>query len=102
FIARPPSTTRVPYTTLFRSQVLAGSGWLACPGRVAGSQHGQAGRAVQAQARAQRIVLRYQRKLDRRALLEINLNLWGIPCRYRRSEEHTSELQSRENLVCRL
>src|SRR5690606_39654849 len=24
------------------------------------------------------------------------------PCRRRRSEEHTSELQSRENLVCRL
>src|SRR5690606_41460211 len=25
-----------------------------------------------------------------------------IRCRWRRSEEHTSELQSRENLVCRL
>src|SRR5215475_15109655 len=24
------------------------------------------------------------------------------PCAHRRSEEHTSELQSRENLVCRL
>src|SRR6266511_5850100 len=27
---------------------------------------------------------------------------WGNPRRNRRSEEHTSELQSRENLVCRL
>src|SRR5690606_40351822 len=26
----------------------------------------------------------------------------GRDCRWRRSEEHTSELQSRENLVCRL
>src|SRR5690606_42025652 len=26
----------------------------------------------------------------------------GLPSRNRRSEEHTSELQSRENLVCRL
>src|SRR5690606_40993344 len=26
----------------------------------------------------------------------------GLPLKFRRSEEHTSELQSRENLVCRL
>src|SRR5690606_40756466 len=33
------------------------------------------------------------------------LRLWlslTIPVKYTRSEEHTSELQSRENLVCRL
>src|SRR5438874_7533725 len=28
--------------------------------------------------------------------------LLASPCRYRRSEEHTSELQSRRDLVCRL
>src|SRR5690606_6399684 len=28
--------------------------------------------------------------------------LWGPPGTGKRSEEHTSELQSRENLVCRL
>src|SRR5271165_7651729 len=34
---------------------------------------------------------------------EIRVSLWHVrSTRVRRSEEHTSELQSRENLVCRL
>src|SRR2546429_6899119 len=49
-----------------------------------------------------------ERLLDRHfeslgiALLEIPLAWWLSPARLARSEEHTSELQSRLHLVCRL
>src|SRR5436309_9984108 len=35
-------------------------------------------------------------------LRKAGCSVTGRPCRSTRSEEHTSELQSRENLVCRL
>src|SRR5690242_21867467 len=73
-IRRPPRSTLFPYTTLFRSNQLVGVGlWLVRVRR--------AGRAVQDGVVFQRVNER---------LLE------------RRSEEHTSELQSHVNLVCRL
>src|SRR2546430_7253728 len=70
-IRRPPRSTLFPYTTLFRSEIVADSGLLT--------------------------------SLD---LVEVNPTLdvrnttaqLGIE----RSEEHTSELQSQSNLVCRL
>src|SRR5690606_40542988 len=77
-IRRPPSSTLSPYTALFRSQQQ-----LARP--VLGAQHlGDAERIAQA-------------NLDQpppQILAEVSHQL--------RSEEHTSALQSRENLVCRL
>src|SRR5690606_4351471 len=39
--------------------------------------------------------------LDRFISIRELMNMMGLPADYR-SEEHTSELQSRENLVCRL
>src|SRR5690606_41483009 len=42
----------------------------------------------------------YAKKIDK-ALKKFDLNEFGL-CNECRSEEHTSELQSRENLVCRL
>src|SRR5258707_9445906 len=80
-IRRPPRSTLFPYTTLFRS---AGAG----AGRAALPDHllrlpGPGGRVLP----RPRALARQRRPADRRV---------------RRSEEHTSELQSRQYLVCRL
>src|SRR5690606_41507519 len=91
-IPRPPSSPLFPYTTLFRSRPAAGNApdpqddfllrgreqgvRAPVPGRRAGAGVQPAGHARRAAARR-----------------------WGG---HPRSEEHTSELQSRENLVCRL
>src|SRR3712207_7533271 len=81
-IRRPPRSTLFPYTTLFRSrQGVAGATCL-----VTGAT-GALGRAT-----AQRLAER-----GARAVL-----LSRDPTRGERSEEHTSELQSRQYLVCRL
>src|SRR5438445_5224097 len=73
-IRRPPRSTLFPYTTLFRSR----SGWSA---------------GVKFSNR--RDGLRKRMKRSRRPWRR------SSPC-LRRSEEHTSELQSRQYLVCRL
>src|SRR2546430_6020897 len=75
-IRRPPRSTLFPYTTLFRSAPRARRG----VGRAAPRERGD--------------VLRLRRHL----LGEVSRDLGGDP----RSEEHTSELQSQSNLVCRL
>src|SRR5256885_9185091 len=79
-IRRPPRSTLFPYTTLFRSQGTHGT--RAGPGDVSGAVR-RSGRAV-VQGQAVRADLS-------RASLALS-----------RSEEHTSELQSPCNLVCRL
>src|SRR3712207_7269293 len=76
-IRRPPRSTLFPYTTLFRS---AGR---AHPERVAGDLG----------AEAQRDALVGLDPQDQRVRVELG---------QLRSEEHTSELQSRQYLVCRL
>src|SRR5688572_32508797 len=73
-IRRPPRSTLFPYTTLFRSELVAPRG---------GPQQQRRG----ARGAEQRV-----RDRARPALA-------GVPGR---SEEHTSELQSQSNLVCRL
>src|SRR3712207_8494212 len=80
-IRRPPRSTLFPYTTLFRS-------------------------------RAGRGLLRYLARQDHdlQGASGAGLPAWGAGgadpdngrARDRRSEEHTSELQSRQYLVCRL
>src|SRR3712207_7720202 len=97
-IRRPPRSTLVPYTTLFRS---------------AGGRVGPAGRAARLQwllraagrparpAVHLRPPLRRPARADRRRALPRHLPaLAGAGAA--RSEEHTSELQSRQYLVCRL
>src|SRR3712207_8010119 len=88
-IRRPPRSTLFPYTTLFRSRerrrtaVADGAARGADPTR-RGAAGGRAGeRALRARGSARPSA----RFTARRA---------------RRSEEHTSELQSRQYLVCRL
>src|SRR2546427_8275977 len=83
-IRRPPRSTLFPYTTLFRSVGEAGGVRAEARGRVELSGNGRRDRRTHPDpedARAPRA---------RSAVAGI------------RSEEHTSELQSQSNLVCRL
>src|SRR3712207_7346906 len=83
-IRRPPRSTLFPYTTLFRSavhDVLRGLLERARDHRVGGRRRTDDGELRELLEGRQRA-----------ALLEV----------LRRSEEHTSELQSRQYLVCRL
>src|SRR2546422_1410025 len=85
-IRRPPRSTLFPYTTLFRSHLV-------------GEQRAQAVRRLD--ARVERVASGAPVPLaDRPARLERR----GGHARDHeiRSEEHTSELQSRLHLVCRL
>src|SRR5436309_14259716 len=76
-IRRPPTSTLFPYTTLFRSQ------------------------KARAFHQLETFLLRQMRKHCHRGILSLKLADLEFQ-RENRSEEHTSELQSRENLVCRL
>src|SRR2546430_10035988 len=83
-IRRPPRSTLFPYTTLFRS--------IAQPKLRRNSGYRVGGRRTCLKA-----IQRYKAVTQRRA------REFAIPCcRRLRSEEHTSELQSQSNLVCRL
>src|SRR3712207_7024815 len=88
-IRRPPRSTLFPYTTLFRS-----GGVLADQDR----ERGDDGRREQP-ARGHvgaRVGADVERRRDDDHRREISVG------HERRSEEHTSELQSRQYLVCRL
>src|SRR5260370_21765713 len=85
-IRRPPRSTLFPYTTLFRSWPASETPW---PGSAASSL-------------TRRINLeRRWRCCGRKRNLLCTRRSWGRS-KPRRSEEHTSELQSHLNLVCRL
>src|SRR3712207_8335435 len=84
-IRRPPRSTLFPYTTLFRSRWTA-AGWTRRSGRRATSSDGSCHPAAH-EARGPQ---------DRRR------SGVGFSDGADRSEEHTSELQSRQYLVCRL
>src|SRR5204863_9142041 len=82
-IRRPPPSTLFPYTTLFRSCLSCPLGEMtrAGPGRCADSG---------------------SQSIDARRDLWVAWVVAVLPGRRVRSEEHTSELQSRRDLVCRL
>src|SRR5260370_11979479 len=90
-IRRPPRSTLFPYTTLFRSQ--------------RGSWAAEDETAIRA-AKSERIAQHVRRR--RRAVFaqvvcgERGVDARGVDPAGQRSEEHTSELQSHLNLVCRL
>src|SRR3712207_6974706 len=83
-IRRPPRSTLFPYTTLFRStlsfSVYRDTGDL----------------AVSDDGRYVALVT------SNRVTTNFPAQTWSTGLAYRRSEEHTSELQSRQYLVCRL
>src|SRR5947208_4868989 len=80
-ILPPPSSTLFPYTTLFRSRPPRRSPW---PGPGPPAHPCSPGAAGASRPRRQRACARRRRG------------------REARSEEHTSELQSPDHLVCRL
>src|SRR5690606_39361845 len=97
-LSRPPRSTLFPYTTLFRSALR----------RERARQSAYVRRSSRSLPFAQwRRLPEFRRRL---ATQYSQLPAQPAPCSngawrrsYRlRSEEHTSELQSRENLVCRL
>src|SRR3989442_10275962 len=88
-IRRPPRSTLFPYTTLFRSAVQADDiyiKWL---------ERGQRGTDFSPQQHCARSFKCYLNR-DRKPFSRF------LHCLKHRSEEHTSELQSRPHLVCRL
>src|SRR2546430_6231837 len=87
-IRRPPRSTLFPYTTLFRS-----------------SDHSLLQRYRRgSEDAATQLYLRYVHRLGQPAqavdIDDLVQTVFGSF--FRRSEEHTSELQSQSNLVCRL
>src|SRR2546430_16153440 len=78
-IRRPPRSTLFPYTTLFRSL-------LRCDSPDRGARTGRDGPEVD----------------GRRIVAPMILGMSTETFTLLRSEEHTSELQSQSNLVCRL
>src|SRR5690606_40653711 len=90
---RPSRSTLLPYTTLFRSPVV-GARRSSRPHRL---EHR---RAPCDQSRREGGVMEIK-LLNEQGQSSATVNA-PFPAALIRSEEHTSELQSRENLVCRL
>src|SRR5256712_6952307 len=95
-IRRPPRSTLFPYTTLFRSHLRLRFGGRHL-GRGAAAPLGP--RLGHRRHRLHHLGGAPPLRECRRLLL---LALVPLPPRPHRSEEHTSELQSRSDLVCRL
>src|SRR5207302_4979956 len=97
----PPAPPLFPYTTLFRSrEIVLGTG---LPRKVPGFTVGKAcASSNQAITSAADMIFRGYAEI---VVAGGSESLSDIPILFSknfRSEEHTSELQSRENLVCRL
>src|SRR2546422_6073546 len=91
-IRRPPRSTLFPYTTLFRStiELAAARIKLFSPSMLLEQLGGKGNGSLQQGIRFQQ------------ALTFLRQRTRNVPARQQRSEEHTSELQSRLHLVCRL
>src|SRR2546428_4293847 len=93
-IRRPPRSTLFPYTTLFRSQNPVDHPMGGGEGRSKGGRHPCSPTGVLAKGGK----TRKKRKPSNKAIIRRR----RPGPHYQRSEEHTSELQSRSDLVCRL
>src|SRR3712207_7912362 len=97
-IRRPPRSTLFPYTTLFRSGTLSAfANWAWAP------PHSHSGPLDSLFCRGGRHGGGFRLLVPTVAAHLDVLPPWGLQrCYGLRSEEHTSELQSRQYLVCRL
>src|SRR5258707_2437630 len=88
-IRRPPRSTLFPYTTLFRSEFVS-------------ADH----RSIHTDQRfflAEFLTHKFVRRADAHHIFDLLHGFDGFQASgHIRSEEHTSELQSRQYLVCRL
>src|SRR3712207_8258542 len=97
-IRRPPRSTLFPYTTLFRSEDVR----LADEGELEAASLHQQVQVVQ-QPRGDPLGQQQVRLGEQCADAVVDeLRLQGVVLGHERSEEHTSELQSRQYIVCRL
>src|SRR2546430_6076425 len=96
-IRRPPRSTLFPYTTLFRSVDRILRGQLLRRQPIA---HGIGVEAVAPLVGRFRLRIHEEGKRLARGVGELEIG--GVVVGEPRSEEHTSELQSQSNLVCRL
>src|SRR3712207_9002405 len=96
-IRRPPRSTLFPYTTLFRSH---GEGLVV---ESLGQEHAEDGAVDAGRADARPVDVEHPDRHDRQLvhLAPVERRRFADPLA-ERSEEHTSELQSRQYLVCRL
>src|SRR5258706_16434230 len=101
-IRRPPRSTLFPYTTLFRSQL----GLRERDVRIRCDAGGESlGRDVEGRLEGNDGLLQQIRLRVQPAQVEVIHREFGVHGQFyrcQRSEEHTSELQSLTNLVCRL
>src|SRR3712207_8285724 len=111
-IRRPPRSTLFPYTTLFRSEVVQSNFFMFVAfntledGPVKDVRVRQAmNHAVDVDAIVKNVMGGYAERIA----ISLPKNAFGypkdmapVPYDPNRSEEHTSELQSRQYLVCRL
>src|SRR3712207_7163925 len=93
-IRRPPRSTLFPYPTLFRSEQVQADGHRDTAGECA-RRFQAAGRQRASRADERERDAGFGRRIRQAAGRQES-------ARFRRSEEHTSELQSRQYLVCRL
>src|SRR2546429_3021182 len=84
-IRRPPRSTLFPYTTLFRSLIDGKASGCSCPSKKP----------------CYHMTQLEEREAARKPVESSSKQPISLPVAYR-SEEHTSELQSRLHLVCRL
>src|SRR2546430_9335115 len=98
-IRRPPRSTLFPYTTLFRSVNV---------GEAVSLHRVRTEQKLATEKIAFEVLHRINRVTPVTPTSLLTLALLGLgdraltPAEIRRSEEHTSELQSQSNLVCRL
>src|SRR3712207_9001777 len=90
-IRRPPRSTLFPYTTLFRSI------WSGQSSRADDDGRASHNLAVMFHTLALDVEYARQSETVSAKLRKVQYSYWE-----KRSEEHTSELQSRQYLVCRL
>src|SRR2546426_7670380 len=94
-IRRPPRSTLFPYTTLFRSPARDRQGHV-----VPGPHHGDPAAHLVGDGEREAVRLASAREQTLH-VLHVDTRFAGQVL-HQRSEEHTSELQSPCNLVCRL
>src|SRR2546430_3454299 len=88
-IRRPPRSTLFPYTTLFRSVLL-----VSCAATESKSKQALGNQLTM--SKTHNLPIPYCSREDCAS------STWRLEMSEERSEEHTSELQSQSNLVCRL